>query len=155
MSIKPQLTDMVATHLEDEHLELYDLEWTGSGRGRTLRVLVEGADLERLTEVSRTLSRRLDGEFEYDDPYRLEVSSPGLERKLRTPQHFASAVGSEITAKVRVEDGHRNVTGKLVASDEKTFEVETEDEGRVRFDLGQVTSANTVFRWERNEKPGS
>ncbi|MPZ52312.1 MAG: ribosome maturation factor RimP [Acidimicrobiia bacterium] len=155
MSIKEQLYELVSTHLNDEHLELYDLEWTGAGRGRTLRILVDGADLDRLAEVSRTLSRRLDGEFDYSDPYRLEVSSPGLERKLSTPAHFISAVGSEISAKIRSDEGHRTVKGELVTADEVGFEVETESGTLERFDITQVTSANTVFRWERNEKPGS
>ena len=60
----------------------------GRGPGTVLRIVVDGkdVDIERLAEVSRGVSRLLDNATELDDPYQLEVTSPGLERRLRHTQ---------------------------------------------------------------------
>ncbi len=69
-----------------------------------LRVTVDGheVDLDRLAEVSRGLSRLLDDETDLQDAYQLEVTSPGLERKLRRPTHYEKSVGREVVVKTVV-----------------------------------------------------
>lgn len=78
-----QVTDLwglVEPYLAAERLELDDLELSGRGRGRVVRIIVDGEDVgvDRLAELSRGLSRLLDDEPGLQDSYRLEVSSPGL-----------------------------------------------------------------------------
>ena len=82
-------------------LELYDIDINGSGRGRTLRVLIDrdgGVDLEAITSVTQALAPVLDVDPAVSavlpGAYLLEVSSPGLERPLRTPAHYRHAIGS-------------------------------------------------------------
>ena len=72
--------DVVEPYLAAERLELDDLELSGQGRGRILRVTVDGddVDVDRLANLSRGLSRLLDNETDLQDQYQLEVSSPGL-----------------------------------------------------------------------------
>ena len=78
-------------------LELYDVEISGTGRARVLRVLVDregGIDLEAIAAATEAVSPLLDQpplDAALAGPYTLEVSSPGLERPLRTPAHFAGA----------------------------------------------------------------
>ena len=77
-------------------LDLYDAEFE---RG-TLNVVVTkpgGVDLESLTKANRTISEWLDANDPIPGRFTLDVSSPGLERRLRTAQHFASAVGEVAT----------------------------------------------------------
>ncbi len=139
-----------------ERLELDDLELLGQGRGRILRVVVDGPDLgvDHLAELSKGLSRVLDHESDLQDSYTLEVTSPGLERKLRHPRHYEKSVGREVSIKSSVDvGGERRHEGVLVSSDDAGFVVEVGGEHR-RIEFDQVRSARTVFRWERAPKPG-
>ncbi len=153
--------DALRARIEDwlaaERLELFDLDLVGSGPGRVLRVTVDGAeagaavDVDRLAEVSAGLSR-LAAEL-LDGDYQLEVSSPGLERPLRTSRHYIRSVGREVSMKVAEEGGTRVVTGRISAADEGSVTVES-DGGTATFPYGAVVSARTVFRWEPAPKPG-
>ncbi len=89
-------------------LELYDVEATGPARSRTVRVTVDregGVDLDAVAAVSQALSPVLDADpaVQRSCPgsYTLEVTSPGLERRLRTPTHFRHALGSTVSVKTR------------------------------------------------------
>ncbi len=78
-----------------------------------------GVDLDALAEANRAVSRALDELDPFPGRYTLEVSSPGLERRLRTPAHFARAVGETVT--VRTLPGTaavRRVRGVLAAADD-------------------------------------
>ncbi|MGH8912177.1 MAG: ribosome maturation factor RimP, partial [Acidimicrobiia bacterium] len=107
MSTKTPLWDITETYLVAEHLELDDLEVLGKGRAKTVKVVVDGEDLDldRLSEVSKGLSRLFDAAYDVDGPYQLEVTSPGLERALKRPAHFRKSVGREVSVKVRDESG--------------------------------------------------
>jgi ribosome maturation factor RimP len=150
------LEELIGNYLGAERLELDDLEMLGQGSGRILRVVVDGADvgIDHLAELSRGISRLLDHESDLDGSYTLEVTSPGLERRLRRPAHYSKSIGKEVTVKTRLEvDGERRHEGTLIASDEDGLLVDVEGEAR-RIEFDQVKSARTVFRWERAPKPG-
>ncbi|HEX6300726.1 MAG TPA: ribosome maturation factor RimP [Acidimicrobiia bacterium] len=146
---------VVEPYLAAERLELDDLELSGHGRGRVLRVTVDGEDLgvDRLAELSRGLSRLLDDEPTLQDQYRLEVSSPGLERKLRRPSHYRKSVGREVVVKIAEGAGKSTYRGTLASADESRFTVDA-DQGPVTVPYDDVVSAKTVFRWEKAPKPG-
>ena len=130
-------------------LDLYDVELNGSGATRTLRVTVEragGVDLEAITDVTRAISPVLDAEPSLTGAYLLEVSSPGLERALRTPAHFAGARGATVSVKFRTDNGTARVKGVLVDADDRGFVVEGDD-GRHELAYDAVTQARTVFEW--------
>ncbi|CAN5230600.1 ribosome maturation factor RimP [soil metagenome] len=137
---------LVAPLLERRDIRLYDVEHAGA----TLRVLVDrpgGIDLEVLTEVTRELSSALDDVEPVPGRYTLEVSSPGLERPLRRPDHFSDALGTKVRIKTRPEvEGERRVEGVLVAADDDGIAVETEG-GQRRLGHDQIERARTVFDW--------
>jgi ribosome maturation factor RimP len=148
-----QIWKVVEPYLAAESLELDDLELLGRGRARTLRVTIDksgGIDLDRISEVSRGLSRLLDSETEIDGPYQLEVSSPGLERKLSRPSQYQKSLGREVVVKTATF----TVRGVLAGASQESFQVQPDDaeERSIRYE--DVTSARTVFRWERAPKPG-
>ena len=92
-------------------LELFDVQFTGSGRARTVRVMVDrdgGVDLDAISAASERIQPALDALADLG-PYALEVSSPGLERPLHRPEHFRRAVGENVSVKVRGELGKKNV----------------------------------------------
>lgn len=146
---------VVEPYLAEERLELDDVELLGRGRGTVVRVVVDGEDLDldRLADVSRGLSRLLDDETDLSESYQLEVTSPGLERKLRRPSHYRKSIGREVLVKVSGEEKKTTLRGVLVAAGERDFTVETEEATTV-VPYEDVATAKTVFRWERAPKPG-
>jgi ribosome maturation factor RimP len=137
-------------------LSIYDVTMTGGARP-TLAVLVDragGVDLEAIETATRTISAALDAIDPLQGRYLLEVSSPGLERPLRTPEHFAGAIGEVVTCKARDDDGHvERLRGALAAADAETITISTEAGDRtVAFDA--VEAARTVFEWGPAPKPG-
>ena len=98
-------------------LELVDVEL----RSGVLLVTVDrpgGVDLQALTDANRVVSQLLDELDPIPGKYSLEVSSPGVERTLRTPEHFAKAVGETVSVKTRPQvPGERRLRGRLAAAD--------------------------------------
>ena len=85
------LASALVPELEPLGLELFDVELTGSGRARVLQVLVDkdgGVDLEAITAATERISPVLDALDVVSGPFALEVSSPGVERPLRRPEHY-------------------------------------------------------------------
>jgi len=158
-----RVRSLIEPIIADLKLDLYDLEF----RGGMLRVTIDtpagspgGIDLEAIALATRLIGR----EFDHHDPvpghYTLEVTSPGLERTLRTPAHFQREIGKTIAVRLRdtVNVGRR-VQGVLIAADEKsaTIRLDTPDadgieERTVAFD--QIDRARTVFVWGPAPKPG-
>ncbi len=158
MSRGPEgLWELLDAYLQAEGLELDDLEMVGQGRGPVLRVSVDvdgGIDVDRLAETSRGVSRLLDQHDELQKSYTLEVTSPGLERKLRRPEHFMKSIGREVVVKTHHEvEGERTHRGKLETVDGGTCVIAVDGRDR-RVPFGVIASARTVFRWEPAAKPG-
>lgn len=152
-----RLWALLEPFLAREGLELEDVEILGGGRSRVLRVTIDaegGIGLDRIADASRAISRLLDEEDPVSGSYTLEVSSPGLERKLRRPAHYRKARGREVVVKTFAPvDGERVHRGVLAEADEDGFLVETADDRR-RFAFAEVASAKTVFRWDRKRERG-
>ena len=143
----------------DLQLDLYDLEF----RGGTLRVTVDtpvgstaGVDLDTIALATRLIGR----EFDHHDPvpghYTLEVTSPGLERTLRTPVHFQRELGKVVALRLRdTTNADRRVQGVLTAADEHGATINPEDGGDARtVKYDQIDRARTVFTWGPSPKPG-
>ncbi len=156
MTTTAEIWQLIEPYLGAEQLELDDLEFSGQGKGRVLRVAVdgEGVDIDRLAELSRGISRMLDNETSLDGAYQLEVTTPGLERQLKRPEHYKKSIGREIIAKVQDGQTRRTVQGLLTNADEEAFTVDSESDDAVVVSYGDVVKAKTVFRWERAPKPG-
>jgi ribosome maturation factor RimP len=128
-------------------LELYDVEFSAG----TLNVVVNragGVDLESLTKANRTISEWLDANDPIAGRFTLDVSSPGLERRLRTPAHFSSAVGELVTLR-ELRDGEptRRLEGTLVSVDGSSLTIDDNDLGAVTVALDAIERARTVFAW--------
>jgi ribosome maturation factor RimP len=139
--------------LSELGLELYDVELVAG----SLEVTVTrpgGVDLEALTGANRVLSAWLDENDPIPGHFTLDVSSPGLERKLRTPHHFTRAIGEVVTLREkRPGEPTRRLEGVVVASDDATVTLEDHERGPVVVDLAHVERARTVFVWGAEAKP--
>ncbi|MXW60971.1 MAG: ribosome maturation factor RimP [Acidimicrobiaceae bacterium] len=153
MAIVDRVRELVTPIIEAESVDLYDVEHNGG----VLRVLVDtdgGIGIDDIKRISRAVSRRLDEADPMPGRYTLEVSSPGLERSLRTPDHFRCAVGENIKVKTMPTlDGARRLNGTLLSADDGGFDLQT-DEGQCRLRYEEVSKARTVFVWGPAPKPG-
>jgi ribosome maturation factor RimP len=150
MSVVDRVRELVAPLLAAEGLELFDVEYAG-GRLVVLADRPGGVDLDALTRATRGISAELDRA----DPipggrYILEVSSPGLERRLRTPAHFQRYVGSDVSIKtVATAEGDRRIKGRLDDADDLGVSIA----GR-RILYPDIERAQTIFDWGPAPKPG-
>lgn len=129
--LRDTLLEMIRPVVERLGYELWDLEYSpGRGNG-FLRLYIDnaaGITLDDCERVSRAVSELLDAE----DPlpagqYTLEVSSPGVERPLRTAAHFPPYVGEQVFVELtNPTDGRRRLKGALVAAGAETIEVEVD-----------------------------
>lgn len=136
---------------------LYDLEFN-SGSGRTLRVYIDkepgGVSLDDCVNVSRGLNLRLDVEDVIPGGrYELEVSSPGLERKLTQAWHYAGVVGQTVQLKYKdAVKGVQSYEGKLVKVNEAQLEFEN-SKGPFALQFEQIEKARVVLEDAFGKKP--
>ena len=144
-------TALVGPPIEAEGLELVEAALVHEAGRQVLRVTVDrpgGVDLDTLAELSGRLSRYLDAEGFAPGPYALEVSSPGIERPLKRPDHFERSVGERVKVKTRDPVGGSRVhSGVLTAADPEGITLEV-DGAELRIAHADVTSARTVADWD-------
>jgi ribosome maturation factor RimP len=111
--------ELAAPLAQAESMEIVDIEFRHEGTrgGRVLRLYIDkegGPNVDDLSRVSRQLSELLDAQNTIDGAYTLEVSSPGINRPLRKPEHFSRFVGKRIRIRTRDPiDGRRSFLGIL------------------------------------------
>jgi len=137
----------------NEGLEIVDIELKNDGGrgGRVLRVYMDkegGPSLDELSRVSRGLSDLLD---EHDDvvdgAYTLEVSSPGINRPLKRPEHFSRFVGKKIRVRTRdMIDGRRAFLGELLEVSAEKIAV-SQDGARWEIPFSQIDKSNYEHDW--------
>ena len=153
-----RISGLVAPIASDLDLDVYDVE----RRGGTIRVTLDtpagsdtGITLDTLALATRLISRELDHADPIAGRYTLEVTSPGLERPLRTPEHFRREVGKEVLLRLRdVSGGDRRLRGALTAADDTGVTVLDESGQEQCVGYQVIDKARTVFEWGPAPKPG-
>lgn len=143
-------------------VELVDLRLEREPGGQVLRVVIDrdtaggdtpksGVTLDDCRQISRDLASALDVHDAIASRYRLEVTSPGLDRPLVKLAHFAKYAGEEAKLNVHAPiDGRRNFRGKLLGVDGDVVRLE-QDGKEVRIPHGDIVKANLVFNWARHK----
>ncbi len=171
MSETPSWMEKVVTMANEvaarEGCLIYDVEFVGVGKGRTLRVFIDKEDgsisIDDCSNVSKGLNLLLDADDVIPGgAYNLEVSTPGLERHLKVPWHFKKAVGKKVYIKTSKALESVGVTDKKWKS-AKTVEqvLESADDSGVRFVVDDVEiqipyalidKAKVVFDFTKGQK---
>ena len=112
---------------------IYDVEYAKEGKSRFLRIFADkedgGISLDDCEAISRALSEILDKEDPISENYMLEVSSPGIERRLRTPEHFNKYLERVIDIGLyKAVNGSKTISGKLVSYDGEKITIEADDD---------------------------
>ena len=142
-----ELTKLLEPAIEQLGYELSDLEVNLGGRDGVIRLFIDkagGVGLEDCESVSRQISAILDVEDPLPGQYVLEVSSPGLDRRLTKLEHFQRFKGEDVRVKLRLPiEGRRNYRGYLRAADEENIEVEVDGESH-RLPRATIRSARLI-----------
>ena len=130
-------------------LELFDVQFRREGHGWVLRLVVdkdEGVTLDDCSRVSRETSDFLDVEDIIDHPYHLEVSSPGLERPLRTMAECQRQLGKKVRIKLKQEiDSQRVIIGELETAAKNELTVLSEEGATYNIEWENVQKARLTL----------
>lgn len=153
MAIEDRIHAVVDPVIDDLDLELVDLVY-GGGRLKITIDHPDGLGTALLTKATRMISHDMDLADPINGAYTLEVTSPGVERPLRTPAHYARSVGEKVSLKLKPNDEKlRRVKGELLAADDDGVTVETDDATHT-LSYEEIASAKTVYDWGPGPKPG-
>ena len=155
--LREKLIGLVEPLLANLGYELVDLELsTGHGAGM-LRVYIDrpaGVGIEDCERVSREISALLDVHDPIPTAYRLEVSTPGLDRVLRTPAHFARFAGARVEVElVAPREGRRRFTGRLAQAGATGIEL-TVDGTQVPLAFTDILRARLAPQWPETSSKG-
>jgi ribosome maturation factor RimP len=156
-SVRERLVELVEPLLERLGYEMVDLEFAGGRGSAMLRVFIDretGVGIEDCEAVSREVSALLDVHDPVPTGYRLEVSTPGFDRVLRKPAHYARFAGAQVAVELAVpREGRRRYAGRLVRSDENGLELMV-DGVAVAFPYREVFRTRLVPEWPEKSVKG-
>ena len=143
-----KITNLLTPVVEAQGVSLYDLEFLKEGGNKILRIYIDkeaGIDLDDCERVSRAAEAELDAHDPIPTAYYLEVSSPGIERRLSKPEHYTRYTGHKIAIKLYGPvDGRRKFTGLLTSYENGNLSL-TEEDGQVReFEQTQISACRLV-----------
>jgi len=140
------LEESIQIAVEGCGVSLYDIVNLKENDMNIYRVYItssEGISLDKCAEVSRQISPLLDVHEPLSGKYNLEVSSPGIERKLKKIAHFKASINENI----RIKDFDKNILeGKLLRADENEIVIQTEH-GEEIVSYDEISSASTYYEW--------
>lgn len=144
--ISPHIQEKIEKYIQSCGCELYGIELVKEFGQDILRISLyakEGVNLDKCQEVSNLISPFLDVEDPISSKYILEVSSPGIERVLKNPRHFAFSIGEIIQVKMLDKT---LIEGFLKESDEQGFVLQNE-EGDHHIMYAETKKVKTLFQW--------
>ncbi len=138
----------IAKPIADElNLDIWDIVFKKEGSTWVLRIYIDkdsGIGIDDCVDMTKTINPVLDKLDPIPQEYTLEVSSPGINRKLSKPGHFEAFIGAPVTAKLirPLEDGTKELTGQLIKEDNGCIELQLDDETSVTIDKKEYSSVN-------------
>lgn len=148
VQIVKELTEPVITGLG---YRIWDIEYSKIGTELHLEITIDsddGINIEDCEKVHRAIEPIIDEADPIEDFYYLDVSSPGLERNIRTPEHFDKCVGQTVEVKLfSAFEGKKKIVGELISYNESDDSVTIKDKGGAVYTLSRklISKANVYF----------
>ncbi len=156
-----ELTAEIKARVADLGFELVDVRKGGSGRRTTLQIRIDrhdstplhGVTIEDCAHVSRALERWLDGDDVLGPRYVLQVSSPGVERPIRWPEHWRRFVGHDVRVRV---PGRGRITATIVDASDDSVVLRPSDgsNDNMTIPVDEAKDATLVVDWSTVGRPG-
>lgn len=140
------LEETIKLTVESLGANVYDIVTTRENDRNIFRIYVtakEGISLDKCAEISRLISPILDVNEPMNGEYNLEVSSPGIERKLKRKEHFIASIGEKVKVKDLATETYK---GELINADDQKITIKTEF-GEEIISYDSILSAATYFEW--------
>lgn len=158
MIAKAELEALIASLLEGSDVELVEVQVVPGGRQHQLRVFLDrpgGIDIAACARVSREIARALAPRADVDR-YRLEVSSPGMQRPIWTLEHFRRFAGERVQFELREPRGERvHFRGTIAAVADPWVVLRTEEGEEFRVTVDEIARARLdLDPWKRRRGPG-
>jgi ribosome maturation factor RimP len=151
--IQQDVKELAAPIAEELGLELVDVEFTRHGRDQVLTLFLdraEGIPVDELQQASRAIEKALEIEEIIVGRYRLEVSSPGIDRPLKTLSDYRKNVGTRV--QIKTFSPHplfgRILTGTIAGVEDQKVTVDADDGSRACVSLSEISSARPQIDWE-------
>ena len=147
-SIKETVREAIEPTVTELGYSIWDITYSKIGADYHLEITIdneEGINIEDCEKVHRAIDPILDECDPIETFYYLEVSSPGVERELRTDEHILRSVGARVEAKLFVaKDGARSIIGTLLEPIDGKVVIETET-GVVELTKNEISKLTTVY----------
>ena len=148
---RDRLAEVLTEPLAAAGLDVEAIEITPAGKRRLLRVAVDkdgGVTMDDIAEATKEVSRVLDGsDVMGEQPYTLEVTSPGTDRPLTLPRHWRRNEGRLV--KVAARDG-AGVTGRILRSDDRSATLDVDGQEQT-VAYADVTKARIQIEFNKKE----
>ena len=148
--IEEKVEQLVKDPIEKLGYSLYDVEYVKEGPEYYLRIYIDkesGIDSNDCEKVSNEINEILDKADYIKEQYYLEVSSPGIERKLRKDKHLEQNISKNVEIKLFKKDnnGEKEYTGKLKAFNQEEIIIETDKE--IAIERKNIAQIKTIYEW--------
>lgn len=147
--IKETVRELIAPTVEELGYRIWDVTYTKIGADYHLEITIDSDDgigIDDCEKVHRAIDPILDEHDPIESFYYLEVSSPGIERELRTEEHILACLGLDVEAKLfAAKDGRKSFVGVLSAFENGRVVIE-ENEGEVILERSEISKLSTIYK---------
>lgn len=156
--IEDKVFDLISEPIQSLNLSIYDIEYVKEGSGWFLRIYIDKdgtIDINDCENVSRLIDPMLDDANIIKSAYCLEVSSPGIERNLRKPEHFERYIDNEVEVSLFKPYEKQKVLQGILKSgdnDKVTISIDNNEITLNRKDISKVKLIYNFGGWLKNER---
>ena len=144
MMTRDAIAQLIRELVEERGLELVEFQ-NVAGRRRALRIFIDGPQgvtVRDCAETSRQIARRLDAEDNMAGDYMLEVSSPGMNRPIHTPEHYRRFQGERLRVELKKpRDGRVSFEGRIESAEWDVVKIEMQDGKLLELTVDQIQAA--------------
>lgn len=154
-NIEKRIKECIEPIINSLNIELYDVIYEKEGQNNYLRIFIDsekGIDINKCEEVNNAITDILDEKDFIKTEYFLEVSSTGIEKRLREEKHFNDNIGNNIEIHTyKPINKLKTIVGILESNCEDKIVLSIQDE-KIEIDKTNISNAKTVYDWDKDLK---